>query len=156
MSVRVTLAHEALDPFAELARFRGDDSSAGAIASFVGYCRDTGATGAVTALELEHYPGFTEQEIMRMASDVGARASVSALLVVHRVGVVAPGEAIVLVAAKSPHRAEAFLAVETLMDYLKTDAPFWKREHRSDGASWIEPTEEDRRRRRARDSEVEQ
>lgn len=140
-----------LDPFspdAEVARFtteRGD--ACGAAVTFTGYCRGQSKEGPVTGLELEHYPGFTEAEIERLAHVVGRRHRAPDILVIHRAGFVAAGEPIVLVAALSAHRAAAFAAVEELMDYLKTDAPFWKRELGSDGARWIEPTAEDRLRR---------
>lgn len=134
----------------ELARFaaaRGRET--GALATFVGYCRGASEHGAVTRLELDHYPGFTETEVQGLAERVAQRHGLADLLVVHRVGAIAPGEAIVLVAALSAHRAAAFAAVEEMMDYLKTDAPFWKREAGAEGARWIEPTEQDRARRKA-------
>lgn len=149
MRVEITLApfdeHAALDLFA-----RGRGSSAGALASFVGYCRGQSAECAVESLHLDHYPGFTEREIARLAAAVAQRHELIDLLVIHRTGPVAPHEPIVLVAAMSGHRAAAFAAVAELMDYLKTDAPFWKREV-SDGQSrWIEPTDADRARRSLR------
>lgn len=146
--IEVCVTAEAFSPDAELARFataRGDDC--GAAVSFVGYCRGASQHGEVTRLELEHYPGFTEAEISRLSRLVAAKHRVPSILVIHRVGTMAPGEPIVLVAALSAHRAAAFAAVEELMDYLKTDAPFWKRETGPRGARWIEPTAEDRRRR---------
>ena len=116
----------------------------GAVASFTGLCR---ADPGVTRLELQHYPGFTEREIANIAHAVAARFAIDAMTIVHRIGAMSPGDAIVFVAAGAPHRAEAFAAVEAMMDYLKTDAPFWKREVRADGARWIEPTHKDRDRR---------
>lgn len=144
----VSITAEAFSPDAEIARFsaaRGVEC--GAAVTFVGYCRSTSQDGKVACLELEHYPGFTEKEISRLAKRVTERHELSAALVIHRFGRILPGEPIVLVAASSAHRAAAFAAVEELMDYLKTDAPFWKREIGPDGARWIEPTAEDRRRR---------
>lgn len=138
---------ERFDPHAALAAFAEGNVRGGALASFVGYCRGEAQGGDVAWLDLEHYPGFTEAEIARLAMQARARFALIDLLVLHRAGRILPGEAIVLVAALSPHRAEAFAAVEHLMDYLKTDAPFWKREQRGDGAYWIEPTADDRRRR---------
>jgi molybdopterin synthase catalytic subunit len=129
---------ETFDPHALLARFA--HPSAGALASFVGIVRGDG----VMALELEHYPGFTEREIARVEAAALARFDLIDVLIVHRHGKLLPGEAIVLVAALSRHRAAAFDAVRFLMDYLKTDAPFWKREITADGARWIEPREDDR------------
>lgn len=147
IDVRITEA--AFDPAAEMAAMPRTPA-VGAVASFVGYCRGGAGTEAVTALELEAYPGFTEREIARLAQKIFEQHVLERLLVVHRVGTVAPGEPIVLVAAASAHRAEAFAAAETMMDYLKTDAPFWKRERRASGDVWIEPSEEDRRPRAAR------
>ncbi len=151
--MRVALISEPFDPLAELRAFQGGFAKAGALVSFTGYCRGEGPHGAIRWLELEHYPRFTEKEISRLASDLLSRLGLLDLLVLHRVGRVAPGEAIVLVATLSPHRAQAFAAVERLMDYLKTDAVLWKREMRCDGVHWIEPTEEDHRRRAAHDQE---
>ena len=147
IDVRITGA--ALDPTAELAALPRHPG-VGAVASFVGYCRAAAGDEAVIALHLEEYPQFTAREINRIARAVSAKYALERLLVVHRVGVLAPGEPIVLVAAASAHRMHAFAAVEAMMDYLKTDAPFWKRERRASGSVWIEPSEEDRRRRAAR------
>lgn len=126
-----------------LSRFTLSRPNAGACVSFLGTCRADSANGAVLGLELQHYPGFTEQEIGREAKAILSRFDLLDLLIIHRVGRVAPGDAIVLAAALSAHRAAAFTAVEVLMDYLKTDAPFWKQELREDGWHWIEPTKED-------------
>ncbi|MBK8544865.1 MAG: molybdenum cofactor biosynthesis protein MoaE [Caulobacteraceae bacterium] len=149
--IRASVSLEPFSPDAEVARFsalRGD--TCGAVVTFIGYCRGRSKNRAVTQLELEHYPGFTEGEINRLASATGQKHDVKDLLVIHRAGAIAAGEPIVLVAAMSAHRAAAFAAVEELMDYLKTDAPFWKRETGPDGAHWIEPTAEDRIRREER------
>lgn len=146
-AIDIRVSPTPLDEIAELAAFRGRGPHIGAVATFTGYCRGAGPNGAIAWLELDHYPGFTEREIARIAGAIAGRAKLEALLVVHRSGRVAPGEAIVLVAAAAPHRAAAFAAVEQMMDYLKTDAPFWKREMREDGPHWIEPTEADRQRR---------
>lgn len=147
--MRVAVTAEPFSPDTEIARFVGARGAAcGAAATFVGYCRGASQQGEVTRLELEHYPGFTESEVGRLTQTVAERHGVSDILVMHRFGAISPGEPIVLVAALSPHRAAAFAAVEELMDYLKTDAPFWKKEVGPDGAArWIEPTAEDRRRR---------
>lgn len=145
MSVTVTAA--AFDAPHELAAFCALAGNAGACASFVGYCRGDGPDGPIAWLELEHYSGFTEREIEAIAEATRAQFSLIDLLVIHRSGRIAPGEAIVLVAALSAHRGAAFAAVERVMDYLKTDAPFWKREMREDGAHWIEPTADDVHRR---------
>ncbi|MEQ1812721.1 MAG: molybdenum cofactor biosynthesis protein MoaE [Terricaulis sp.] len=149
--IRASVSLEPFSPDAEIARFsslRGD--ACGAVVTFIGYCRGRSKNRAVTQLELEHYPGFTEAEISRLATAAGEKHDVKDLLVIHRAGAIATGDPIVLVAAMSAHRAAAFAAVEELMDYLKTDAPFWKRETGPDGAHWIEPTAEDRIRREER------
>jgi molybdopterin synthase catalytic subunit len=145
--MRVHVTDAAFSPETELAGFGHRD--AGAMASFVGYCRPLSNGVRVESLQLEHYPGFTESEIARLANEVNARHDLIDLLVVHRVGAITPGEPIVLVAALSLHRAAAFVAVSELMDYLKTDAPIWKKEIGPDGARWIEPTPDDRVRRAA-------
>lgn len=147
MQVRVT--DSAFDPHAEAASFAKERTDAGALVSFVGYCRNATAGRAVSELYLDHYPGFTEPEITRIAKEVGARFDLVDLLVIHRVGAVCPGDAIVLVATLAAHRAEAYAAASALMDYLKTDAPLWKKETGPDGTRWIEPTAKDRARRAA-------
>jgi molybdopterin synthase catalytic subunit len=141
MDVRVLT--EAFDPQAECAAFAAGRFDAGALVSFVGLCRETGADGTVQALHLQQYPGFTLREMQRMAQEVATRFCCPDLLVLHRVGEILPGEAIVLVAALSAHRAEAFEAVRVLMDYLKTDAPLWKKEIGPQGVRWIEPRPHD-------------
>lgn len=138
---------EPFDPHAEVAAFQHGRAEAGACASFVGSVRASAHGMQVTALELEHYPGFTETQIGAIVDDARARFDVIDLAVIHRYGRMLPGEAIVLVAALSAHRREALQAVDYLMDRLKTDAPFWKKEVRGDGASrteeWIEPRSRD-------------
>jgi molybdopterin synthase catalytic subunit len=105
----------------------------GAIVTFTGICRDEG--GRLTALELEHYPGMTEAEIRRIATEAAERWSLAGITVVHRVGRIAVGDDIVLVAVAAAHRAEAFEAAGYVMDFLKTRAPFWKKEH--PGGEWV-------------------
>lgn len=137
MSVRVQA--EPFDTAAELAALKSD--GAGAVASFVGLVRG----GEVKELFLEHYPGFTEAEIARIEREARARFDLIDTRIVHRFGAMRPAEAIVFVAASSKHRRAALQAVDFLMDYLKTDAPFWKRELRADGSEhWIEPRSDDR------------
>lgn len=146
--IRTTITTEPFRPEVELNVFmerRRDE--VGAIASFVGYCRASSARGTVKHLELDHYPGFTEGEVARLARQVAKRHRLDAMLVIHRVGVIPARDPIVLVAAQSQHRTEAFAAVTEMMDYLKTDAPFWKREAGPDEARWIEPTAADYARR---------
>jgi molybdopterin synthase catalytic subunit len=136
MTVRLTT--ESFDPGAELGRFCAGRTESGAVASFVGIAR-----GEATALELQAYPGFTETEIDKMAEAATQRFSLHDVLIVHRHGAIAPGEAIVMVATASAHRREAFEACDYLMDYLKSRAPFWKKEHGPEGARWVEPTARD-------------
>lgn len=146
--IRTIVTEAALWPELERADFAAlRDDGCGALASFVGYCRGRSGDSAVCRLDLQHYPGFTEAEIHRLAHQIAAKHAVAHLLAVHRVGAIAPGEAIVLVATLSAHRAAAFAAVEEMIDYLKTDAPLWKRETSPAGARWIEPTHEDYARR---------
>ena len=125
---------EPIDPPALLASFAESQRAAGAIVCFTGTVRG----GEVEALELEHHPSFTARVIERIADDARARFDIADCLVVHRVGRLLPGEPIVFVATASAHRRAAFEAVDYLMDRLKTEAPLWKREHRADGAEWIE------------------
>ena len=115
----------------------------GGVVSFVGYCRDEGER--LAALELEHYPGMAEDEIARIAREASARWPLLGLTIVHRHGKIAPGEPIVLVLAASEHRQAAFEAASFLMDYMKTRAPFWKKEHRTDGTEgdWVQAKETD-------------
>lgn len=129
---------EDFDPAAEADRLAEGRRDVGGIVSFVGYCRDEG--GALAALELEHYPGMAEEELARVAEEAWARWPLLGLSLIHRFGRIAPGGRIVLVAAASAHRRAAFEAADFLMDYLKTRAPFWKKEHRIDGSSggWVE------------------
>jgi molybdopterin synthase catalytic subunit len=134
---RLTLAP--FDPAQELSAFTAGETRAGALASFVGLVR--GAD--VKALILEHFEGFTEAAIAAIEADARGRFDVFGTLVIHRAGAMAPGEAIVLVAALSAHRKQALACVDYLMDRLKTEAPFWKREQRADGEDWIEPRAED-------------
>lgn len=119
---------------AELTRGRID---IGAVASFVGLCRDE--KGTLEALELEHYPGMAEEEIARIAEEAGRRWPLLGMTIIHRTGTIRPGEQIVLVLCASSHRAAAFSAAEFLMDFLKSRAPFWKKEHRADGTQgeWV-------------------
>lgn len=141
MEIRITSAH--FDPQAEAAAFAAGRSEMGALVTFVGLCRNHHDGRAVDELFLDHYPGFTESEIRRICEETARRFTCPDLLVIHRVGRVVPGQPIVLVAALSQHRENAFEAVRVLMDYLKTDAPLWKRETGPDGVRWIEPRAED-------------
>jgi molybdopterin synthase catalytic subunit len=115
----------------------------GAVVTFSGICRDE--SGALAALELEHYPGMAEAEIGNIAAEAVRRWPLTGLTAIHRVGKIAPGENIVLVVAASAHRQAAFEAASFLMDYLKSKAPFWKKEHRADGSAggWVDAKEAD-------------
>ncbi|CAD7033743.1 molybdenum cofactor biosynthesis protein MoaE [Pseudorhizobium endolithicum] len=119
----------------------------GAVVTFTGLCRDE--QGALSALELEHYPGMAEAEMRRIADLAIARFSLLGLTAIHRYGKIAPGENIVLVIAAAPHRRAAFDGASFMMDYLKTSAPFWKKEHRTDGSSgeWVSAKDADERAR---------
>jgi molybdopterin synthase catalytic subunit len=143
MSVRVQT--EDFDIGAEVRALLGDGSDAGGIVTFTGTVRGTAKDGsAITEMALEHYPGMTERELERIEADAHARWPLLATLIVHRVGPLKPGENIVLVIAVSKHRHAAFDAASFLMDYLKTDAPFWKKETGADGVGqWVDARESD-------------
>ncbi|MEY4765361.1 MAG: hypothetical protein RI907_2034 [Pseudomonadota bacterium] len=127
---------------AEVARLRANDLGVGAVASFVGTVREW-VPGQGSTLELEHYPGMTERRIAEIMADARQRFDVRGLRVIHRVGPLALGDQIVLVAVSSAHRAAAFSACEFLMDWLKTQAPFWKKEVSPQGERWVEAREAD-------------
>jgi len=152
--MQIRLADAFFDPQREEAGFAAGRTDMGALVSFVGLCRAINNGDAVRELYIDHYPGFTDKEIARLVQDVAARFDCPDILVIHRVGAIAPGEAIVLVAALSIHRANAFDAVRVLMDYLKTDAPLWKKETSASGSRWIEPRAEDHVRRTAAEGNV--
>lgn len=137
----IALTDQPFDPGALLSDFCRDRTETGAVASFVGLAR--AELGAAAILELEAYPGFTEHEINRIAQEAVDRFSLDDFAVVHRVGRIAPGQAIVFVATAATHRRAAFEACDFLMDYLKSRAPFWKKETGPDGARWIEPRPQD-------------
>ena len=148
MKVRVLIQEDDFDVSAVLAALRQGDLRVGALCSFVGTVRDTRMlTGQsddqVVSMTLEHYPGMTEKALEDIVGQARERWQLHGVRVIHRVGRLSPGDAIVLVVAASAHRGEAFAACEFIMDYLKTRAPFWKKEHGPDGARWIEPTERD-------------
>jgi molybdopterin synthase catalytic subunit len=138
----IRLTQAPFDPGQALGEFCRDRQETGAIASFTGLAR--AEQGRTDILELEAYPGFTEREIGRHEADAVARFSLQDVLIIHRTGPIPPGEAIVFVATAAPHRRAALEACDFLMDYLKSRAPFWKKETGPDGARWIEPTDRDR------------
>ncbi|MBZ9887100.1 molybdenum cofactor biosynthesis protein MoaE [Mesorhizobium sp. BR1-1-3] len=139
----VRIQRQDFDVAAEIARLTLGRADIGAVVSFSGLCRDE--QGALSALELEHYPGMAEAEIARIAAEAVERWPLQGLTAIHRHGKIAPGENIVLVVAASAHRHAAFEAANFLMDYLKSRAPFWKKEHRADGSEggWVEAKEAD-------------
>jgi molybdopterin synthase catalytic subunit len=126
------------DAGAEIAALRRDNPKIGAVASFIGLCRDVNDGDAVTKLTLEHYPGMTEKALEKIVVEAKARWDVMEVLVVHRVGELKPTDQIVLVVVTGAHRGEAFSACEFIMDYLKTRAPFWKQVEKADGKIWVE------------------
>ncbi|MQA19642.1 molybdenum cofactor biosynthesis protein MoaE [Rugamonas rivuli] len=136
--VQVRIQAEDFDLSAELARLRADNPKVGAIVSFVGTVRDLNEGASVAEMELEHYAGMTEQSILAIIEQARQRWPVFGALVIHRVGPLKPLEQIVLVAVTSAHRGEAFAACEFIIDYLKTEAPFWKKEQTPDGARWVD------------------
>jgi molybdopterin synthase catalytic subunit len=137
----ITLTEHPFDPGALLSAFAKGRTETGAVATFTGLARAEG--GETKILELEAYPGFTEREIGKIADEARARFSLDDLTVTHRIGRIAPGEPIVFVATAASHRRAAFEACDFLMDYLKSRAPFWKKEHGPSGERWIEPTPRD-------------
>jgi len=144
VGVTARLEPQALDPAQELAELIAAADADGAVVSFVGLARPTGRDGSsVEALVLEHHPRLTEPSLREIAGQALDRFDVSRVHVVHRCGSVAPGEPIVFAAAAAPHRRAAFEAADYLMDRLKTDAVFWKRQEGDDRSEWIEPTDED-------------
>jgi len=135
---RVTIQQADFDLSAEVAALRAGDGGVGAVASFIGTVRDRSDGAGVSAMELEHYPGMTERSIEAMIDTALQRFDIRAARVIHRVGLLQPQDQIVLVAVSSAHRGQAFQACEFLMDYLKTEAPFWKKETTPEGARWVD------------------
>lgn len=141
MVLRVSIQHEDFDVTDEIAALRARDKRVGAVCSFVGTVRGgyEGNNGPpVLSMELEHYPGMTEKSIEAMIDEAHRRFNIYGARVVHRVGLLQPGDQIVLVAVTSAHRGESFQACEFLMDYLKTQAPFWKKERTPQGEQWVD------------------
>ncbi|MBU3693441.1 MAG: molybdopterin synthase catalytic subunit MoaE [Rhodocyclaceae bacterium] len=134
---------EAFDIGAEHARIAALGHATGAIASFTGLMRSTNEGDPVRAMTLEHYPGMTESALVEIVTDARERWALQAVTVVHRVGRLTPGDAIVLVLTASAHRGEAFAACEFIMDFLKTRAPFWKKEDTPAGSRWVEARDSD-------------
>ena len=135
---RVSIQTADFDVDAELAALRAGDARVGAVCAFVGTVREHGSGQPVSAMELEHYPGMTEKAIEAMIDEAQRRFALYGARVVHRVGPLRLQDQIVLVAVSAAHRGESFRACEFLMDYLKTQAPFWKKEQTPDGARWVD------------------
>jgi molybdopterin synthase catalytic subunit len=136
---------EDFDAGAEIAALRRSDPTIGAIASFIGLVRDVNDGDRVSEMTLEHYPGMTERALEEIVAQARQRWRIHDALVVHRVGRLRPLDQIVLVVVAGAHRGEAFAACEFIMDYLKTQAPFWKKERTPEGARWVEARESDDR-----------
>ena len=134
----IRIQTEDFDAGAEIAKLRAGNPKVGAIASFVGVCRDVNDGESVATMTLEHYPGMTEKALAQIVDEAIARWRIIDVTVVHRVGELKPTDQIVLVVVSSGHRGDAFAACEFLMDYLKTRAPFWKKEQTPEGERWVE------------------
>ncbi|MGB4913706.1 MAG: molybdopterin synthase catalytic subunit MoaE [Candidatus Dechloromonas phosphoritropha] len=141
MIVRIQEAD--FDVGAELAALRAGDARIGALASFIGLVRDVSHGAGVSEMTLEHYPGMTEKALAAIVDEAKSRWDLYGALVIHRVGRLQPCDQIVLVAVTSAHRSDAFAACEFIMDYLKTRAPFWKREATAGGAHWVDARDSD-------------
>ena len=141
MTVRVQT--EDFDAGAEISALRRGDAKIGAVAAFIGLVRDVNEGSKVNSMTLEHYPGMTERSLERIVLDAKSRFKVEHVLVVHRVGELLPTDQIVLVVSAGGHRGDVFSACEYIMDYLKTEAPFWKREASMEGARWVASRQSD-------------
>ena len=139
----IRLQREDFDVGAEIARLTQGRTDIGAVATFTGICRGSDGGERVIAMTLEHYPGMAEAEIARHVEEADKRWPLLGVTVIHRYGRLVPGENVVLVVTASSHREAAFAAAEFLMDYLKTRAPFWKKEERMGGADWVEARQTD-------------
>ena len=140
--MRIAVQEEAFDLGAEANAFAAGDDANGAIVTFTGVVRDL-ASGDLDVMEIEHYPGMTERALTKIAEEAKGRWSLGDVLVIHRHGRLAPGDRIMMVATAAPHRRDAFEAAEYLMDYLKSRAPFWKKEITNSGAEWVAAKDED-------------
>lgn len=136
MAVRIQ--EQDFDVSSELATLRAGDTRVGAVATFTGLVREVNDAAQVSTLTLEHYPGMTEKALAQIVDDAKQRWDIYDALVIHRVGPLKPGDQIVFVAVASAHRGESFAACQFIMDYLKTRAPFWKKEQTPEGERWVE------------------
>jgi molybdopterin synthase catalytic subunit len=139
----IRVQQENFDIGVEIERVRTGRTDIGAIVSFTGTVRDTAQGAPISEMTLEHYPGMTEKELERIEKEANDRWPLQASLIIHRYGPMKPGENIVLVVTASPHRQAAFEAAEFLMDFLKTNAPFWKKEDGPDGGDWVDARDSD-------------
>jgi molybdopterin synthase catalytic subunit len=140
---QVLIQTEDFDVNAELLALRGENRQIGAVASFIGLVRDINEGDSVATMELEHYPGMTEKSIQTIIDQASERWQLMGVKVIHRIGKLEPTDQIVFVAVSSMHRGDAFAACEFIMDYLKTNAPFWKREVTPQGERWVEQRSSD-------------
>lgn len=143
MRLSVSIQVEDFDVSQELAQLRANDARVGAVCSFVGTVRERNSGNAISSMELEHYPGMTEKSITSMMEEAAKRFDIYGARVIHRIGLLHPQDQIVLVAVTSAHRGRSFQACEFLMDYLKTQAPFWKKEVTPEGSRWVDARESD-------------
>jgi molybdopterin synthase catalytic subunit len=141
----IRVQQEDFDAGAEIARLTHGNHGIGGVCSFIGLVRDMAGGEKIDSMELEHYPGMTEKELTRIEAEANDRWPLEATLIIHRHGPMKPGDQIVLVVAASAHRKAAFEACEFLIDFLKTKAPFWKKEGAGDVAHWVEAKDEDDR-----------
>ena len=141
--MRVRIQQEDFDAGAEIARLRANNPKIGAVASFIGIVRDLNEGAAVGSITLEHYPGMTDKALTSIAQQAKARWNLLDVLIIHRIGTLAPTDQIVLVVTTSSHRGDAFAACQFVMDYLKTEAPFWKKELTAEGTRWVDARDSD-------------
>jgi len=139
--MRIVVQEAPFDPGAELNAFGKGDTDIGAVVSFTGLTRDV--SGGLSEMQIEHYPGMTERALTKIAEEAQSRWSLADTLIIHRHGRLKAGDTIMMVATASRHRADAFAAADFLMDYLKSRAPFWKKEVTSDGADWVDSKQSD-------------
>lgn len=141
MTLDIRVQDQPFDLGVETEAFAAGRHDMGAVVTFTGVVRDD--SGTLEAMEIEHYPGMTEKALTQIATEARTRWSLGAVLVIHRYGRLTPGERIMMVATAAPHRRDAFAAADFLMDYLKSRAPFWKKEHSRDGTDWVAAKEAD-------------
>jgi molybdopterin synthase catalytic subunit len=141
--VKIAIQSADFDVSIELAKLRAAHRNIGAVVSFVGTVREMGATTALSRMELEHYPGMTERSLEKIVQRAMGRWQITDVVVIHRIGMLSVSDQIVLVAVASQHRQTAFNACEFIMDYLKTEAPFWKKEMNDDDGQWVDTREVD-------------